>query len=152
MTDTQGDSQNSMRISRRLRHQPLGSPRPKRTKTDNVIYLGMLFLNNQSELASTMKFVILNSLLPLVLSSPTPATSDEICKFGSMRLFPFALAPAPGSDDPLTGAGGGGSRGTLKKSKTSRYSSSLVAGVRAGVTDAMEIRCLGCLEMRKSRS
>lgn len=47
-----------------------------------------------------------------------------------------------------------GSRGMLKKSKTSRYSSSFGAGVRAGVTDGNLALLLGfgCREMRKSRS
>jgi len=47
-----------------------------------------------------------------------------------------------------------GSRGMLKKSNTSRYSSSFGAGVLAGVTETgLVMECIfGCLEMRKSRS
>jgi len=86
------------------------------------------FLKSQSELASTMKLVILNSFDPLIISA--------ICM----------SAPFP-ETWPVSDPGATGSLGTLKKSKTSRYSSSLGAGVLAGVT--LGIRetiptCFGC--------
>jgi hypothetical protein len=47
-----------------------------------------------------------------------------------------------------------GNLGMLKKSNTSKYSSSFGAGVRAGVTEGSLALLLsfGCLEIRKSRS
>ena len=57
----------------------------------------------------------------------------------------------------VLGAGvsnGADKRGTLKKSKTSRYSSSFVAGVRDGVADLPRTAagCRGWREIKKSKS